>query len=126
MLANLHGCRMKINLVTISVWLAAFVPLLVLILAMAIDRRRRKRFEKPPQTEKLLRPPGYSLSIRLDETVDKIVNAMLSACVLCYCAGVSVVLTVQLLAAHAPVLSHKKDRGKCGSSTIGRSAGLVR
>jgi len=102
--ANPYGCRMKINLVTISVWLAAFVPLLVLILAMAIDRRRRKRFERPPQTEKLLRPPGYSLSIRLDETVDKIVNAMLSACVLCYCAGVSVVLTVQLLAAHAPVL----------------------
>ena len=102
--ANPHGCRMKFNLVMVSVWLAAFVPLLVLVLAMAIDRRRRKRFEKPPQTEKLLRPPGYSLSIRLDETVDKIVDAMLSACVLCCCAGVSVVLTVQLLAAHAPVL----------------------
>ena len=102
--ANPHGCRMKFNLVMVSVWLTAFVPLLVLVLAMAIDRRRRKRFEKPPQTEKLLRPPGYSLSIRLDETVDKIVDAMLSACVLCCCAGVSVVLTVQLLAAHAPVL----------------------
>lgn len=95
---------MKFNLVMVSAWLMAFAPLLVLILAMAIDRRLRKRFEKPPQTEKLLRPPGYSLSIRLDETVDKIVNAMLSACVLCYCAGVSVVLTVQLLAAHALVL----------------------
>jgi hypothetical protein len=104
MLANLHGCRMKLDFVTISAWLAAFAPILVLIVAMAIDRRRRKRFERPPQTEKLLRPPGYSLSVQLDETVDKIVNAMLSACVLCYCAGVSVVLTVQLLAAHATVL----------------------
>src|ERR1035441_5957137 len=104
MLANLHGCRMKINLVTISVWLAAFVPLLVLILAMAIDRHRRKRFEKPPQTEKLLRPPGYSLSMRLDEMVDKIVDAMLLACVLCSCAGAFVIATVQLLAAHVSVL----------------------
>ena len=102
--ANPHGCRMKINLVTISAWLMAFAPLLVLILAMAVDRHRRKRFEKPPQTEKLLRPPGYLLSIRLDETVDKIVDAMLLACVLCSCAGAFVIATVQLLAAHAPVL----------------------
>jgi Nuclease-related domain len=95
---------MKFNLVMVSVWLAAFVPMLVLLLAMAVDRRRRKRFEKPPQTEKLLRPPGYSLSIRLDETVDKILDAMLFACVFCSCAGASVIAMVQLLAAHVPVL----------------------
>jgi heme/copper-type cytochrome/quinol oxidase subunit 1 len=56
--ANLHGCRVKLDFVTISAWLAAFAPLLVLIVAMAIDRHLRKRFEKPPQTEKLLHPPG--------------------------------------------------------------------
>jgi hypothetical protein len=102
--ANPHGCRMKFNLVMVSVSLAAFVPMIVLLLAITIDRRSRKRSEKPPQTEKLLRPPGYSLSIRLDETVDKIVDAMLFACLLCCLAGVSIILTVQLLAAHAPVL----------------------
>ena len=102
--ANPHGCRMKFDLSIVSVWLAALAPLLVLILAMAVDRHRRKRFEKPPQTEKLLRPPVYSLSIRLDETVDKIVDAMLLACVLCSCAGAFVIATVQLLAAPAPVL----------------------
>jgi hypothetical protein len=32
--------------------------------------------------------------------VDKILDAMLSACVLCFCAGASIILTVQLLAAH--------------------------
>jgi len=101
---NLHGCRMKFDLSIVSVWLAAFVPLGVLILAMVSDRRRRKRFERPPQTEKLLRPPGYSLSIRLDETVDKIVDSMLFACVLCCLAGVSIILTVQLLVAHVSVL----------------------
>jgi hypothetical protein len=101
---NPHGCRMKFSLVMVSVWLTAFVPLLVLILAMAVDRRHRKRIEKPPQTEKLLRPPGYALSIRLDETVDKFISTMLWACVLCSCAGAFVIATVQLLAAHAPVL----------------------
>ena len=95
---------MKFDLVMVSVWLAAFAPMGVLLLAMVIDRRRRKHIEKPPQAEKLLRPPGYSLSIRLDEALDKTQNAMLSACALCSFAGVSVIATVQLLAAHAPVL----------------------
>jgi hypothetical protein len=94
----------KFDLTTVSVWLAAFVPMGVLLLAMVIDRRRRKRIEKPPQSEKLLRPPGYSLSIRLDDTLDKTQNAMLSACALCSFAGVSIIATVQLLAAHAPIL----------------------
>jgi hypothetical protein len=95
---------MKFDLVMVSVWLAAFAPMGILLLAMVIDRRRRKQIEKPPQTEKLLRPPGYSLSIRLDETIEKILNAMLSACALCSFAGVSIIATVQLLAAHASVL----------------------
>jgi hypothetical protein len=95
---------MKFDLVMVSVWLATFAPMGVFLLAMVIDRRRRKRIEKPPQTEKLLRPPGYSLSIRLDETLDKILNTMFSACALCSLAGASIIATVQLLAAHAPVL----------------------
>ena len=95
---------MKFDLVMVSVWLAAFGPLLVLILAMAIDRRRRKRIEKPPQTEKLLRPPGYSLSIRLDEIQDSFLFDIFWAATPCAFAGASVILTVQLLAARAPVL----------------------
>jgi len=95
---------MKFDLPMVSVWLAALAPMGVLLLAMVIDRRRRKRIEKPPQSEKLLRPPGYSLSIRLDETIEKILNKMFLACVLCSFAGDFIVATVQLLAAHAPVL----------------------
>ena len=102
--ANPHGCRMKFDLSIVSVWLAAFVPMLVLILAMAVDRHRRKRFEKPPQTEKLLRPPGYSLSIRLEKIQDTILNDIFWASAPCAFAGASVIATVQLLAAHAPVL----------------------
>ena len=95
---------MKFNLVMVSVGFTAFVPMLVLILAMVVERRRQKRVEKPPQTEKLLRPPGYSLSIRLDESLDKILQVMLSACLLCCFAGASVILMVQLLVAHALIL----------------------
>jgi hypothetical protein len=76
----------------------------VLILAMVIDRRRRKRIEKPPQLEKLLRPPGYSLSIRLDEIQDVVLLGIILASIPCAFAGASVIATVQLLAAHAPVL----------------------
>jgi hypothetical protein len=59
---------MKLDFATIPVWVAAFAPLLALAMALAIDKRNRKATEKPPQSEKLLRPPGYSLAIRVDET----------------------------------------------------------
>ena len=104
MQANPHGCRMKFDLVIVSEGLATFAPMLVLILAMVIDRRRRKRIEKPPQTEKLLRPPGYSLAIRLEEIQDAVLFDILWASILCSFAGTSVIVTVRLLAAYAPVL----------------------
>jgi hypothetical protein len=59
---------MKNELITVSVGLGSLAPLLALFLAITIDRRCRKRSEKPPQAEELLRPPGYSLAIRLEET----------------------------------------------------------
>ena len=46
------------DLGSLSVLLAAFAPALALILALASDRRNRNRTEKPPQAEKLLRPPA--------------------------------------------------------------------
>jgi len=57
---------MNFNWSFISVLLAAFGPLIGLIAAIVLDREHRKKTEKPPQSEKLLRPPGYSLSLRLD------------------------------------------------------------
>jgi hypothetical protein len=66
----------------VSVLLAVFAPLLALILAIIWDHRQRKRTGKPPQTEKLLRPPGYSLSIRLEKTFDSVFDCLLTASVL--------------------------------------------
>ena len=94
---------MKFDSTTVSVLLAAFAPLVVLILAVLWDRRQRKRTEKPPQTEKLLRPPGYSLSIRLEKTFDSVLNCLLTASVFSVFSGVFAVILAGLLGAKAPV-----------------------
>lgn len=80
---------MKFDFATLSVLLAAFAPLVALILALVIDRRNRKRKEKPPQSEKLLRPPGYSLAIRLEQMIDSILQGISAACVFSAFAGLS-------------------------------------
>lgn len=91
---------MKLDFATISILLAAFTPLLALIFALAIDRRNRKRIEKPPQEEKLLRPPGHSLAIRLDETLEGVLHDIFFACAITAFAGASAVAFARLLAAH--------------------------
>src|ERR1019366_1592746 len=96
---------MKIDFVTLSPYFFALVPLAVLFLAVAIDRRRRKRLEKPPQLEKLLRPPGYSLSIRLDEVFDKIIFESFMASGLAVFAGASAICVGLFWANHvSPVV----------------------
>src|SRR5271168_587107 len=65
--------RVKPTLFSICLWdgcdffpfLAGMVPILVLTGAFWYDKKRRENRIQAPQTEKLLRPPGYSLSIRL-------------------------------------------------------------
>ena len=89
---------------TLLVFIAAFVPIFALAVAVAIDRIRRKRTEKPPQQEKLLRPPGYSLGVRLDEVHEAIVNHILTACALCAIAGASALTLGGFLGAHVSAL----------------------
>jgi hypothetical protein len=74
---------MKFDSSIVSFLVAALFPAVVLISAIVWDRRQRKRTEKPPQSVKLLRPPGYSLSIRLDNTLDSLGFSLLMATVLC-------------------------------------------
>lgn len=87
----------------LSVLIAAIAPVLALALALLIEQRKRKRIEKPPQQEKLLRPPGHSLARRLDEAVDAIVFEILFACVMSGAAGVFANLFVRFLAAGVPM-----------------------
>ena len=82
--------------------LATITPPLVFILAISFDRYQRTRVEKSPQTEKLLRPPGYSLSIRLDKTWDALLNNILAASLLATISGGGTFTVASLLGANAP------------------------
>ena len=86
----------------LPVLLAAFIPLISLVIAVILDRERRKKSERPPQAEKLLRPPGHSLSLRLDKTLDTVLDDVFTSCGLSAIAGLCVVTLDMLFAAHAP------------------------
>lgn len=93
---------MKWNFDSWYVWLTAIAPMLGLGLVIWMDQRRRKRVERPPQTEKLLRPPGYSLSLQLDKTVESILtNAWISSVCAIICGG-CLKTTIALTFATAP------------------------
>lgn len=95
---------MKFDSSMISVFLAALAPVLVLFLAIALDRRQRKHTEKPPQSEKLLRPPGYSLSICLEKTFDSILDNLFAACLFSTFSAVGFYALAVLLGSKAPMI----------------------
>ena len=43
------------------------------------ERGRKKRKERPPQEEKILRPAGYSAMLRVDELAEKSLWALMEA-----------------------------------------------
>ena len=45
------------------------------------DRSRREKTESPPQEEKLLRPPGYSLALKMEELWDEFTDRLFEICV---------------------------------------------
>ena len=93
---------MKISV--LLVLLGAIVPMVFLIAAIILDRQRRRNIEKPPQSEKLLRPPGHSLSIWLDEKADKTLDDLFISCGLSAMAGVFDWILAFSLSHHAPFL----------------------
>jgi len=98
---------MKFDLAhTTVLLLTAFAPLVALILAVQIERRRRKQIEKPPQAEKLLRPPGNTLAIRLNDTLDSGLQYLLFACGSTMLAGIAAAdIVPRLRAKPVPVQS---------------------
>lgn len=61
----------------------------VIVGASLWERKRRVQRFQAPQSEKLLRPPGYSLSIKLDNLADKAVYKILIGFALSAVAGES-------------------------------------
>lgn len=60
--------------------LAGYIPMAVLLAFVFADRWKRKRAgERPPQQQKLLRPAGYSLNLRLADLWDDFSGWMMGA-----------------------------------------------
>ena len=53
------------------------IPLLANMIRYRCSKRKRRSTSKPPQSEKLLRPPGYSLSERISERKDTLNDHMI-------------------------------------------------
>ena len=94
---------MKFGLQDLFVLLAAFVPLVALVLATEIDRWNRKHTEKSPQAEKLLRPPGHSLANRWDRSVDAVLFNLLMASAFAVSVAMIANGFVRFLAIHAGI-----------------------
>ena len=90
---------MKVDSSTLSVAFATLLPVVIFVLAWFVERRRAGRKEKSPQQEKLLRPAGYSLGLRLEKLQDRVLDEILFACVLCSTGGVCA-LTLGLFLGH--------------------------
>lgn len=95
---------MKFDSSMVTVFLATLAPALALFLAIALDRRKRKHTEKPPQTEKLMRPPGYSLSIRLEKSFDSILDNLFAACFFSAFSAAGFYALAVLLGSKAPAI----------------------
>jgi hypothetical protein len=94
---------MKLELILMPIWLAVLVPPLVFILAVKWHRKERKQTEKPPQSEKLLRPAGHSLALRLDDTFDALMTNLAAATGFAVFSCASLYLFAGLVGANAPV-----------------------
>ena len=87
---------------TITILLAMLAPVLWLVVAILWEDRRRSKIEMPPQTEKLLRPPGYSLSVQLDDITMTAIFYWLAAMWLGAASGWIALVTYHSLILHAP------------------------
>jgi len=86
----------------IAILFAAFVPLIALMAAIEFSRWRRRKIEKSPQTEKLLRPPGHSLSLKIEKISDAFTDGILTSCGLSMMAGVFLFSLLTMLPHHPP------------------------
>jgi hypothetical protein len=76
--------------------LAGVVPVLVIAAWSWWDRERRNQLTRAPQVEKLLRPPGHSLAIKLDDLADRAIYKSLFAFGLCGFAGTILAVSAQV------------------------------
>lgn len=75
------------ELVEMAPVLSGLVPLVVIVAAVGWERWQRKQKFRPPQAERLLRPPGHSLAVKLDDLVFRMVYQIVATFAFCAMAG---------------------------------------
>lgn len=98
--------RMSFFNFTVEQWamgVGALVPVVVSCVGVWKDRRDQAKTASMPQKERLLRPPGHSLSTQLEEAADSLLFQMLIACGACGFAGLAIGLAVRWWAQSVPI-----------------------
>jgi len=67
---------MKMDSSSVAVYAGFLIPLAGFMIWFLVQKRRWHK-EKPPQLEKLLRPPGHSLNLRMDTLEESIMNRLI-------------------------------------------------
>jgi hypothetical protein len=93
---------MIINWGFVIIIVAAVMPSLALFAAISLIQKKRKLTEKPPQTVKLLRPPGYSLSLKFDEVFEGIFSGLMKTVFLGTMCGLAGYMLWQSWTPHLP------------------------
>jgi hypothetical protein len=88
---------------TAAALIGFLTPAVVILVGFAKDRRIHKQTEHSPQREKLLRPPGHSLSIRLIDLGDRLFVALAMAGFVSAITATFITATVQVWAGGAGV-----------------------
>ncbi len=91
------------NPTTAAALIGFLTPFIVVGVGVAKDRRVQKKIEKSPQREKLLRPPGYSLSQRLIDLGDRLYVVLSVAGFVSAFAAIFITTTVRVWAGGAGV-----------------------
>jgi hypothetical protein len=81
-----------------------FAFAIVLWTLFFFQEKRRVKEGKPPQTDKLLRPAGYSLGIRIDEAFTDLVNMLITGALMWGLGAGLGQYTIQVLAAPVPAI----------------------
>lgn len=93
---------LNLTTVQLAMLIGALAPGVVLVVGMWKDRRMRRLKSRSPQTERLLRPPGHSLVIRLEKADDSLLEQIILTCGIGAFAGMAIDLTTKLWINSAP------------------------
>jgi len=84
---------------SLAMMVGILTPVIVMVVGVMKDRRLQERIAKSPQKEKLLRPPGYSLSQCLIELGDDLYLLLVVASGVSALAAIAITATVKVWAA---------------------------